>query len=176
MDSLKQLAVEMVERAMKRGASAAECMVREGREFSTTVRLDQVESLKEAGSKGLGLRVLVGQRSSGAYTSDFSAEALERVVSNTLAMARLTSEDPHAGLPEPELLGQNLGDLGLYCDDVQALSTAQRIAIARRAEKAALAADPRIKNSEGASLEAGDGRKILANSLGFVGEYWSSFV
>ena len=175
-DSLEQLAAEVVERAIKRGASAAECIIHEGREFSTVVRLGEIESLKEAGSKTLGLRVLAGQRSSSAYTSDFSSEALDRAVGNALATARLTSEDPFAGLPEAELLGQHPDDLGLYYDDVEALPTAQRIEIARRAEKAALGADPRITNSEGASFDAVDGRMILANSLGFVGQYRRSYV
>ena len=135
MNSLQQVAVEVaaevVERAVKSGASAAECVIREGREFSTTVRLGEVESLKEAGSKALGLRVLVGKKCSSSYTSDFSAAGLDRVITNAVAMAQLTSEDPHAGLPEPGALGQVGGDLGLYHDDVQALSTEQRIEIAR---------------------------------------------
>ncbi len=176
MDPLEQLAANVVERAFERGATAAECIIREGQEFSTTVRLGEVESLKEAGSKTLGLRVLVGRRCSSSYTSDFSPEALERAASNAVAMARLTSEDPHAGLPEPELLGQHAGDLDLYHDDVESLSTSERIEIARRAEKAALATDPRIANSEGSSFDAAEGRMILANSLGFVGQYRQSYV
>jgi PmbA protein len=55
------------------------------------------------------------------------------------------------------------------------LPGAERIDYARRAEKAALDADPRIKNSDGGSFDAATGRKILANSHGFVGEYRRSY-
>ena len=174
--NLKHVAQQVVESAVKGGADGAECVIREGQGFSTTVRMGEVEQLKEAGSKALGLRVLVGRRCSSSYTSDFSAAGLERAVSNALAMARLTSEDPYAGLPEPSALGSAPGDLGLYFDDVQALSTAERIAMARRAEQAALGFDSRIRNSEGASFQAREGSMILANSLGFSGEYRSSSV
>ena len=52
---------------------------------------------------------------------------------------------------------------------------ADRIDYARRAEKAALDFDPRIKNSEGGSFDAATGHKVLANSHGFVGEYKRSY-
>src|SRR6185437_11759510 len=54
---LKSLAQDIVRRAMQHGATAAECVIREGDEFSTLVRLGQVETLKESGSKAIGIRV-----------------------------------------------------------------------------------------------------------------------
>ena len=54
---LKQIATDVVARAMKAGATAAEVVAREGSEFSTVVRRSEVETLKEAGSKALGVRV-----------------------------------------------------------------------------------------------------------------------
>ena len=175
MDELKDLAAEVVERARRGGATAAECLLREGREFSVTVRLGEVEALKEAASKALGVRVLVEQRAASCYTSDFSREGVERAVRDALATARFTSEDPLHGLPEPGLLGQLSGDLELYCDDVDALPVAARIELARSAERASLAYDPRIQNSEGGSFYAASGRQILANSSGFLGEYRHSY-
>jgi PmbA protein len=150
--------------------------VREGSEFSVTVRLGEVENLKEAGSKAMGLRVLVGQRNGSSYTSDFSPSGVDRLVESAVAIARLTSEDPFAGLPDPASLGKDFADLDLYYDDVNSVSTEERIGIARRMEKAALSMDPRITNSEGASFDAGESRMILANSLGFLGEYRRSRV
>src|SRR5258708_7938858 len=124
---LKSLATDVVRRAMQGGASAAECVVRKGDEFSTVVRLGQVETLKEAGSRSIGVRVFFGQRAASTHSSDFSSASIERI--------------HHA----------------------------------RRAEKAALDADPPIKNREGGSLDAARGHKILANSLGFVGDYRRSY-
>src|SRR3954470_19170700 len=91
---LRQLAEDIVEQTMKRGASAAEAVVREGTEFSTVVRLGNVETLKESGSKALGVRAFMGQRAASTYTSDFSAEGIERLISGALELARITSEDP----------------------------------------------------------------------------------
>jgi PmbA protein len=172
---LQTLATEVVRRATQRGASAAECVVREGDEFSTVVRLGQVETLKEAGSRSIGVRVFFGQRAASTYSSDFSAAGIERMLKSALELAKITSEDPYAGIPEADKLGALSGDLDLYHEDVYSLAGAERIDYARRAEKAALDADPRIKNSEGGSFDAATGRKVLANSHGFVGEYRRSY-
>ncbi|MGD1101037.1 MAG: metallopeptidase TldD-related protein [Terriglobia bacterium] len=172
---LEQIAVELVNRAMRGGATAADVTVHETDEFSTALRLGQIEKLKEAASKALGLRIFRGVRSASSFSSDFSLPSLERLVERTLAMARVTSEDPASGLPEAALLGRHEGDLGLYSEDVAELSTEECIDYARRAERAALDADPRIKNSEGAWFEASVGRRAYANSLGFVGSYRSSY-
>jgi PmbA protein len=172
---LKEIATDVVSRAMKGGATAAECVVREGDEFSTVVRLGQVETLKESGSRAIGVRVFFGQRAASTYSSDFSAAGIERMLKSALELARICSEDPFAGIPDAAKLGSLAGDLDLYHEDVYSLPGAERIDYARRAEKAALDADPRIKNSDGGSFDAATGRKILANSHGFVGEYRRSY-
>jgi PmbA protein len=172
---LKSLAQDIVARAMSAGASAAECVVREGDEFSTLVRLGQVETLKESGSRAIGVRVFFGKRSASTYSSDFSRAGLDRMLNGALSLAKITSEDPNAGIPEPSQLGAIDGDLDLYSSDVYSLPGQERIAYARRTEKAALDSDPRIKNSDGGSFDAATGHKILANSHGFVGEYRRSY-
>ena len=172
---LKDLAQDVVRRAMQGGAAAAECVVREGDEFSTVVRLGQVETLKEAGSRAIGVRVFIGKRAASTYSSDFSREGLDRMLQSALALARITSEDPFGGIPEPSQLGALTTDLDLYHPDVYSLPGQERIDYARRAEKAALDFDPRIKNSEGGSFDAATGRKIFANSHGFVGEFRRSY-
>ena len=172
---LKDIAVEVVERAMKAGATAADAIARDGNEFSTLVRLGEVETLKESGARALGLRLFVGKRVAATHTSDFSREGIEQLVSSAINLARATSEDPLAGLPEADNLGTLSEDLDLYYDDVYSLSTADRIDYARRAESAAMSVDSRITNSDGGSFDAATGYKVLANSLGFVGEYRRSY-
>ena len=166
---LRELAQGVVRRAMAGGATAAECVAREGDEFSTVVRLGQVETLKESGSRAIGVRVFFGQRTANTYSSDFSGAGIERMLKSALELAKITSEDPYAGIPDAAKLGSLSGDLHLYHEDVYSLPGAERIDYARRAEKAALDSDPRIKNSEGGSFDAATGRKVLANSNGFVG-------
>src|SRR6202050_2901812 len=172
---LRDLAQDIVRRAMQGGATAAECVVREGDEFSTLVRLGQVETLKESGSRSIGVRVFNGQRAASTYSSDFSRDSLDRMVKSALELSKITSEDPFGGIPDPSQLGQLTGDLDLYHEDVYSLPGPDRIDYARRAEKAALDSDPRIKNSEGGSFDAATGHKIMANSHGFVGEYRRSY-
>ncbi len=121
------------------------------------------------------MRVFVGQRAASTWTSDLSREGVEKMVNSALELAKVTSEDPVASLPEASQLGKIPGDLDLYYDDVYSLDTAERIDYARRAERAALDFDPRISNSEGGSFDAAIGRKVLANSHGFVGEYQRSY-
>ncbi|HTZ56680.1 MAG TPA: TldD/PmbA family protein [Acidobacteriaceae bacterium] len=176
---LQQLAVDVVERALRAGATEAEAVIREGDEFSTVVRLGQVETLKESGARGIGLRVFLGSpgsfRTANTSTSDFSEAGLAHLISGAIDLARVTSEDPFAGLPEREAMGEIAGDLDLFYEDVYGLPTSQRIDYARRAEAAALAADPRLTKSDGGSFDAATGHRIMANSRGFVGEYRRSY-
>jgi len=172
---LRELAAAVVKRAVGLGATAAEAVASEGSEFSTVVRLGEVETLKESGSRALGVRVFVGQRAANTSTSDLSDEGVEQLVRGAIELAKITSEDPMAGIPEAAQLGQIEGELGLYYDDVYSLSNEERIERARRAEKAALAVDVRLTNSDGGTFDASVGHKVLANSHGFVGEYRSSY-
>src|ERR1035438_8358164 len=172
---LKEIAADVVSRAMKGGATAAEAVAVDGSEFSAVVRLGEVETLKESGSKGVGVRVFFGQRAASTYSSDLTAEGVRTLVESALKLAKVTSEDPFSGIPEPAQQGKLEGDLELYNDDVYSLSTADRIDYARRAEKAALTADPRIVNSDGGSFDASIGYKVLANSNGFLGDSRRSY-
>src|ERR1700722_924980 len=171
---LESLASDVVRQAMKAGASDAEVVIREGDEFSVNVRMGQVETLKESGSRALGLRVYLGKRSASASTSDLTPDGIQQMVDGAMALAKVTEEDPFVGLPDEEFAAIK-EDLHLYFDDVYSLPGTERIEWARRAEAAAMAADTRITNSDGGSLDAATGRKVLANSRGFVGSYSSSY-
>jgi len=176
---LKQLAFDVVAKARKAGATDAEAVVYEGEEFGALVRLGQVEQLKESGSRAVGLRVFIGQRTASTSSSDFSSESIEKLVSGAVALAKITSEDPFAGLPDEDAFGLVEGDpvrgLGLYFEDVNEMPPAERIEIARRTEAAAMAYDTRITNSGGGDFDTATSHKILVNSRGFVGEYRKSY-
>ena len=172
---LESLTTDVVARAMKAGATDAEVVAREGDEFSVRVRMGEVETLTESGSRGLGLRMLLGKRSASASTSDLTGDGIRQLVEGAMALVRVTEEDAFAGLPETTEFGKVDGDQRLYYDDVYSLPGAERIEWARRAEAAALKADPRITNSAGGSFDAATGRMVLANSRGFVGGYRTSY-
>jgi PmbA protein len=172
---LSRLAGDIVRLALDGGATDAECTIAEGDEFSVHLRMREVEKLKEAGSRGAGLRILIGKHTGSSYTSDLSSEGVQKLVQSALELADITTEDPFAGLPDASELGSLGGDLGLYCADIEQVDTPRRIELARRAEDAALTADPRIANSEGASFDSHTGRHVFANSRGFLGEYRTSY-
>src|ERR1017187_9805934 len=141
---LGEMARDVVRRALAAGAGDAECTIEEGDEFSANVRMRELENLKEAGAHAAGLRILIGKRTGSSYTSDLSAAGLELLVKSAIELAEVTTDDPHAGLPEPEELGALSGGLDLYSADVDAREPPARIALAPRAEEAALAADPAV--------------------------------
>lgn len=169
---LTQLASDLLARAKKRGATEADVVVADGDTFSVQVRLSAVDRLTKAREKRLGLRVFIGKRSATASTSDFSTESLERLVSDTCALASAVVADEVSGLPDASALAKDLPDLDLY--DPMVLSTDAQIELAKRAEASALAMDPRITNSEGADFNSASGRVVLGNSHGFLGDYRSS--
>ena len=111
---LESLASDVVALATKAGASDAEVVVREGDEFSVNVRMGQVETLKESGSRGLGLRVFRGTRSASASTSDLTPDGIRQLVEGAMALANVTEEDPFTGLPETAEFGAVPDDLHLY--------------------------------------------------------------
>lgn len=172
--SLEELAASAVRLAVEGGATDCECTLIEGDEFSANVRRGEVTSLKEAGSRGAGIRVLMGQRSGAAYTSDLRPEGIRTMVRGAIEIAAITSDDPFAGLADAGQYGSIDTDLQLYFDDVEALSTEEKIRQALAAEAAAFAFDPRINNSDGASFDSYTGMRSFANSRGFVNSYRTS--
>jgi PmbA protein len=169
----RELAQDLLRRARASGADAADVLVSEGTDFSVTVRQGGIETLEEAASKALGIRVFVGKRTATAYSSDFSTAALAALVGDVVAMARATGEDPAAGLPDETPAPEAL-DLQLHDASPASLPAAERIEWARRAEAAAFAASPEITNSQGATFSVAEGSVVLANTLGFLGGYRTS--
>jgi len=174
---LKQLVADVVDRALKAGATDAEAVAYEGDEFEVKVRLGQVETLVESGSRGLGLRVFNGLRTASTSTSDLSEEGIAHLVKGAVELSKITGEDPFAGLPEVGSFSEkrNSEGMGLFFEDVYSLPAEERIAYARRAEEAAMSADVRIQNSDGGTFDAATSRKVMANSRGFAGEYRKSY-
>src|SRR6266851_7771124 len=115
----REFAADVAQRAIERGASAAEVVLRQRTEFSVGVRLGEVETLKESTDRGLGLRILIDGRQSSVSGSDFSSEAVESLMADALELARLTTPDDAAGLPEPQEFATNVPDLDLYDPEIE---------------------------------------------------------
>ncbi len=178
-EEIASQAEAIVAKALLAGATDAEVVIREGDEFDAQVRMGELETLKNSGARGVGLRVLLangeGVRVGSTSSSDFTLSGIEHLVSGAVALARISSPDPVQGLPEPEAFGAVEQELALYYEDIYSLPDRDRIEYARRVEAAALAADPRIRNSDGGSFSAATSLKVLANSRGFTGASRSSY-
>nr|WP_232470518.1 metalloprotease PmbA [Methylococcus sp. BF19-07] len=161
-----------LDEAARRGVSAAEvaCSVDQG--LSLTVRLGAVETIEHHRSQGVGITVYYGQRKGSASTTDLSERALVDTVGAACRIARYGAEDPCAGLPDAELLAKDIPDLDLY--HPWRLDAEQGIELALACENAARGYSDAITNSEGASLNAFEGVRVLGNSLGFLHGYASS--
>jgi len=171
-ESLTQVATQLLERVKAQGVSEADVIVAEGDSVSVQVRLSAVDRLSKAREKSLGLRVFFGKRSASASTSDFSSVSLDRLVADTCSLARAVAEDETSGLPEAACMATDIPDLDLF--DPTTLNMDEEIALARRAEDAAMATDSRITNSEGADCSTARGTIVLANTHGFIGSNTSS--
>jgi len=141
MHDLRPAAEQVIHRAVKGGATAADVMIREDETFSVNVRMGEIETLKEAISRSLLLRVFVGKRTATSHTSDLSEELIDQLVDETIQMAKLTSEDNSGGLPDQSVFQSDFPDLNLLDPEWEKLKPEQRIGLAIRAETAALSAD-----------------------------------
>lgn len=158
--------------ARAQGASQAEAGASLDTGLSLTVRLGEVETLEYQRDRGLGITVYFGQRKGAASTADFSPATVRETVEKACSIARHTAEDDCAGLAAAELMAQTVPDLDL--DHPWPLEPDQAIELALRCETAARGFDPRIHNSEGATVNTHRGWRVYGNSHGFVGGYPAS--
>jgi len=172
LDNLKQVLEDLLAEARRQGASAAEAGVSSNRGLSATVRLGEVETIEHTRDHGLGVTVYFGQCKGSASTTDLSPAAVHETVHKACAIARHTSEDPCAGLADPSRMAGDYPDLDLY--HPWELSPDRAIDLALACETAARDTDPRISNSEGATLSTQGGAFVYGNSHGFVGGYPST--
>jgi PmbA protein len=170
--ALRQISEVMLSRAREMGATAAETEVSQGFGQSVTVRKGEVETIEYNRDKGVTVTVYMGKQRGHASSVDTSPAALDAAVDKALTIASFTEEDECAGLADPDRLARDIPDLDLYHRwDVP---VEEAISIAQQCESAALAVDPRITNSEGATVSAHEGEFVYANTLGFSGGYRTS--
>lgn len=158
--------------AKKHGATSTEVSANIAQGFTTTVRLGEVETVEFTRDKGAVVTVYFGQQKGSASTTDTSHEALGNAVKAACDIARVTGKDEYAGLPEKELLAFNYPDLDLY--HPWSINAEQGIEIATQCEALAREYDPRITNSDGATLSTNQSYYVYANSLDFYGSYATS--
>lgn len=165
-EELTALCGQTLELAAELGATAAEADFSESLGQGINVRLNEIEQIEFQQDKSLDITVYVGQRKGRASTADFSPQALRSTVQAALDIAKYTAEDDCAGLADAHLMAKEIGDLDRYHE--WDLSPEAAVELAQRCEQAALEADSRIENSEGAGVQTGHYQYVYGNSHGFM--------
>ncbi len=172
-NDLQLIAQQVLECAKKCGATSAETSVSEALGQSVSVRQQQVEHIEYQQSKSLGITVYCGQHKGYASTADFGTDAIQNTVNAAIEIARYTEEDNCSGLADEALMAKNpIVDLSLF--HPWALTVDAAIELATCCEKVALDFDPRIMNSDGASVDASQRQFVYANSHGFCAGFPTS--
>jgi PmbA protein len=174
----RDLVARAIEWAQRAGADAADAVLAFSDSLEARVRGDEIDFVTQAREHTLGIRALVagerGFRSAITSTSDLSAEAVDRMAREAVALARATAPDPSAGLPEAGFASDD-PDLDLCAPEDRNVGVEARIRDAFAAEAAARATDPRIANSEGSQAASSFSSIAYGNSAGFLGTYDSAF-
>jgi PmbA protein len=167
LDRLAAIAVDVIRLARGKGASEADVAASIDLGLSVGVRLGEVETVERTRDRGVSVTVYFGRRKGSANTADLDPKSIEQTVEHACAIARYTEEDPANGLADPALLAKTIPDLDLW--HPWDITPEAAIALGVEIEDAGRAFDPRIDNSDGASVQVGASLTAYANSLGFVG-------
>lgn len=164
-----------VERARAAGADVADACLESSRAFTVSVLGGGIETLKQSGTLGLGVRAIVGGAVGFCSGTDLSAPGIDDLARRAVALARFATPDPANGAPTLEEAGPEEPGLAesmkLFDPAAMELSPEAKIDMALELERAALAADPRIKRTDGASVSSSSGAFAIANSHG-VSRSW----
>ena len=165
-NELLDLCAQVLDLAAQHGATAAEADLSESLGQSVSVRLGEIEQIEYQQDKSLDITVYAGRRKGRASTADFSPQALRDTVRAAVDIARYTAEDECAGLADAALMAGHIGDLDKYHE--WDLPAEEAVRLAKTCEQAALSADGRIANSEGAGVQTGHYQYVYGNSHGFA--------
>lgn len=171
-EQARERAQDLVERARRAGADAADAVYGASSAEGIQVRLGKLEDVERSESEHMSLRVFIGQRSASIGSSDLSPQALDELAGRAVAMARAAPEDSYAGLAPEELLSSPPWPELDLIDPAEPSPQALRDR-AEEAEDAARAIEG-VTNSDGATASAGRGVFALATSHGFAGAYGST--
>jgi PmbA protein len=159
---------DLLKRARKAGADAADAVLVDATSMSYAQRLGTPERVERSEGQDLGLRVFIGQRQAIVSSSDLSAPMLKELVERAVAMARTVPDDEFCGLADPREIARQFPTLDISDPDEPPTERLKELAAA--VEDAARAV-PGVTNSEGGEAGWGQSRVAIAASNGFAGSY-----
>ncbi len=172
INRLKNLVQDLLDESKTQGATSAEAGLSIDNGLSVNARLGEVETIEHHCDQNLGVTVYIGKKKGSASSNNFSANSIKEAVKAACSIARFSSEDEYAGLPDEDMLATEFPELDRYHPwDIDAESA---IELAIECEDAARSYDAEINNSEGASVSSHQGIRVMGNSLGFLQGYQAS--
>jgi len=167
---LDEIAKHAVEAALAAGAADAEAYVQDSVGREIVIFDGEVESLTEAGERGLGVRCWIDHRAGYAYGTDLGDEGLGAIAADAVEAARIADPDEFAAPPEaPAAAPAEIP--GLADPKLAEWSTERKIELAKGIERAARAADERVVGVETSVYADEEERVALASSTGLAGAY-----
>lgn len=168
--TLEQAAAAAVEAAQAAGATAAEAWAEESHGLEVRVYREAVESLTDAGGRGIGLRVFVNGRSGYAYGTDLSSDGLRALAETAHGGATAADTDEHGGLPDS--FGSTPIE-GLHSAEIEAWTTERKVELATAVDRAARAPQG-VSQVEQTVYADSRASVAIANSRGFAAGYEAS--
>lgn len=165
-ESLKNIVADTLKMAQDKGATQAEAGLSVSQGLSVATRMRAVETIEHQQDNGLGISVYFGQHKGSANTSNLDPEAIRKTVEAACNIAKYTSEDPCTGLADAELMATEMKELDLF--HPWDITPDAVIELALECEATALDYDPRIVNSDGASIDMNAGISVYGNTHGFL--------
>jgi PmbA protein len=160
----KSLAEQLVKNSLKKGADAAEIYIESGRQLSIEVRNGDIETVQEAATAGVGIRVFVQGRMAFASSNDFREAALDDAVGRAIEFAKSTTADEANVLPDDRSV---IEVAGLFDPEIAKVPLETKIELAKTTEKLAMK-DSRITKSAGSAYGEGEEEVVIANSNGLL--------
>lgn len=159
---------DLIQRARRAGADAADALLVDGASLSLSTRLGKPEGLERSEAGDLGLRVFVGRRMAVVSSTDRSPRMISELAERAVAMARAVPEDPYCGIADPDQVTHGWIDLDLNDPDEP---SADALIEAAKATEDAARAVAGVTNSDGADASWSRSSVTLVASNGFAGGY-----
>lgn len=167
---LKQIAKQVLDKALTLGASDAKIEINESIETGVDVLNSLVENFETSYSSSISLTVYKNEHHASVSLSNINLNQIENAIKKALELANHTQADPYNRLPDKEHLIQELNkELGLF--NPTEITNKELINKALEIEKLGLNQHKLVDTSDGASVGIGKYNFILANTNGLLQGY-----
>ena len=163
----------LFERAEAAGFEASEADYASSEEFAVSVKDGEIVDYSVSSGMGLGFRALLNGKMGYASTQVLDEDALDLLVSGAAENAALIEND------DEEFIfagSDSYPEMDVYNDEIDAISAAEKIDMARRLEKACVSIDPRVTQCEMVELMSGSGARRLVNSRGLDVSFRDNYI